>query len=168
VLDQEVLLEDRDLVALAVLGDRHQLVGDARRHGHRLAATSPFATGARPRRADPAAGAAGGHLLLDGLGPARPGRPSRRRLGLRGGGAVGVGLRPTPTAPRGPGGCGRVRVGLRLVPLGLDRILDLGLAFGLRCPAAGGLLAASPTAAAAPPLLRRGRGGWFVGVGGIG
>ena len=40
VLDQHVFFEHRDLVALASLGDDHDLVGDAGRHDQRLAAAA--------------------------------------------------------------------------------------------------------------------------------
>ena len=87
VLDEDLLFEDRDLVAVAVLGDHHELVRDARRQ--RLGLAPPAAIAAHTTRAataaaDPASGPAGGHLLLDGHGLGAA-------LALLGGGLFGGG-----------------------------------------------------------------------------
>ena len=66
VLDQHVFLEHGDLVALAMLGDHHQLVGEARRHDRGLATAAAVSAGAAPAAPDAAGGTARGHLLLDG------------------------------------------------------------------------------------------------------
>ena len=69
VLDQHVLLEHRDLVPVAALGDDHELVGEPGRHDQRLTPAAPVAATAASRArtagTDPAGGTAGRHLLLE-------------------------------------------------------------------------------------------------------
>ncbi len=66
VLHEHILFEDGDLVAVAVLGDHHELVGDARRRRLRLAAAATVPPAVRERVApDPPRRTAGGDLLLD-------------------------------------------------------------------------------------------------------
>ncbi len=79
VLDEHVLLQHRDLVSLVVLGDDHELVGDARRHDRGLATTSAIPAGAPGPRAagtDASGGPSGRDLLLHGHG-LLAGLPSR-------------------------------------------------------------------------------------------
>ena len=101
MLDQEVFFEHRDLVAVAALGDDHQLVRHARRRRQGLPAAPAVAARAAPGRADPAGRPAGGHLLLDrlrlggaGAGRLRCGRLAGGRRSARSGrsgrGAVGL------------------------------------------------------------------------------
>ena len=182
MLDQKIFFEHRDLVAVAALGDDHELVRHARRRRQGLPAAPAVAARAAPGRADPAGRPAGGHLLLDrlrlggaGAGRLRCGRLAGGRRGARSGrsgrgavGLVGSGRRGAPTAS-GRGLRGSVGVGFGLVPLGVDRVdhrslVDLGRVGRGRPPA-------SAAAATAPPPLLRGCGrsavrrglglGWF-------
>src|SRR5439155_79530 len=105
MLHEDVFFEHRDLIAIAVLGDDHELVGHAWRRRERLPPPSAVTTRTATRRADPAGGPAGGHLLLDRLRPGgagagwlRSGRLSRGRglgwiLRLVGGGITRGGCR---------------------------------------------------------------------------
>src|SRR5262249_59417880 len=104
VLNEDVLLQDRDLVTLPVLGDRHQLVGDPWRDRHGLTAPTALAARPRPRRPDPAAGSTGRDLLLDRLRPGSGGAGRGRGLRGRRGGVVGARRPGPPTAPP-PGLC---------------------------------------------------------------
>ena len=172
VLDQHVFLEHRDLVAVAVLGDDHELVGHTRRRWLWLPASPTLASRAAPRGADPAGRAAGGYLLLDRLRlrGSGAGRLWRSRLGRgrrtgRGfGGAlrvVGAARRGAPATSRGRlRDRGRIRVRFSLVPLGVDRIDHrrvVGLGVGVGRSGPGRLPASAAAAPTAPALLGWGR-----------
>ena len=129
VLDQDVFLEHRDLVAIAVLRDDHDLVRDPRHHDGVLAAPAPSAdaSGARTVGTQAPGGASGLDLLLGRLDPRPPWRGGvgrgldrsvaalRARGALRGAGAA-------PAAPLAGARGGRRRtVGQGVFPLGVRR-----------------------------------------------
>ena len=141
VLDEDVFFQDRDLVALTVLGDRHQLVGDPRRRRRLLAAPAAVAAGAGSGGADASGGTARGDLLFDRLGLLGP----RRVLG---GGLVGPLAAPAAARLRRAAPTA-VGVGRRIVALGVDGLADETVgARRLR------LRTAPATATPAPALLR--------------
>ena len=170
VLDEHVLLEHRDLVAIAVLGDDHELVGEAGRRDDRLAPApaaalaAPAPSGAAPGIADVPRGTARGHLLLDGhrlgLRPAvaalRGGLLVDRGLVRLGRPAAGIGPRTAaPAAPRprsrrrGIGGC--------VVALSGHRLAALGLVVGAGVDRRAGR--STRVARGSAPLVRALRGG---------
>ena len=144
VLDEDVFFEDRDLVALAVLGDHHELVGDPRRRRRLLAAAAAVATGAGPGGADATGGTARGDLLFDRLG----------LLGLRrvlGGGLVGPLAAPAAARLRRAARRRRCRASRRRA--GSSTVSPARPS----AVAVVGLLTAPATATPAPALLRTGR-----------
>src|SRR4051812_22337576 len=140
VLDEHVLFEHSDLVALAVLRDGHELVRDPgwRRSLLAPAATVPAGTG--PRGSDAARRTARRDLLFDRLRLLRLGR-------IFGRGRVGSLAAPAPARLRRAGVV--AGVGRRVVALHLGGLVDPVFTAG-RC----GLLAAAATAAAPPPPAR--------------
>ncbi len=157
VLHQHALFEDRDLVAVTVLGDDHDLVRDSRRDRSLLAAANPAGSG--PRRADATRGSTRGDLILERprpcsfLGRRRRPRRSRTRSAA------------ASAARRACARGGRIRlrvVALRLRSVGLERLAGLGVVTELACGtcrAPGARARPAPAAAAAATAaLGPGRG----------
>ena len=154
VLHEHVFLEDRDLIALAVLGDHHELVGDPRWRHDRVATTTAVSTGATACVSDAPSRATRGDLLLD--------RSWLRRLPLRGlAAALAAALTATLAAALTAAAsslavAGRVDIGRGVVSLGRRGLA--GKAVGIVGVDRRRLLpSTAPASAAAATLLRSSR-----------